>query len=125
MTSQGRNLDDLLALLEQLKVDELAAEYAYHMAVGRWSDNPGEPSDGDCTAVVLEGKLFSLSLTDTYARARDTEFVSFTVNAVIMNAYRVWRLDYDRLVKEAQTRLATDPEARQWIRQVLEANAQN
>ena len=125
MNNQGKNLDNLLALLEELKAEELAAEYAYHMAMGQWSDNPSEPSDADCIAVVLEGKLFSLALTDAQARERDSEFVSFTVNAAIMGAFWVWRMDYDRLLKEAQTRLATDPEARQQLREDLLANARS
>lgn len=125
MTSAGKNLDDLLALLEELKSEELAAEYAYHMAFGQWSDNPDDPSEADCIAVVLEGKLFSLALTDDQARQRDSEFVSFTVNAVIMGAFYVWRLDYDRWVKEAQMRLATDSDARQRLREDLLANARS
>lgn len=125
MTSQDKNLDNLLALLEELKAEELAAEYAYHMAFGRFADNNDEPSDADCIAVVLEGKLFSLALTDRQARERDSEFVSFSVNAVIQGAFWVWRMDYDRLLKEAQTRLATDPEARQRLREELLANARS
>ncbi|CAN3132187.1 hypothetical protein ACNUDN_30135 [Mycobacterium sp. smrl_JER01] len=124
MSSTTKNLDDLLALLEQMKADELAASYAHHMAFGQFADAP-DPDDAECIATVLEGKLFSLSLADSYARETDTEFVSFTVNAVIMNAFRVWRQDYDRLIVDASHRLSVDPMARQQIRQELEENSRS
>lgn len=124
MSSTTKNLDDLLALLEKMKADELAASYAYHMALGQFADAP-EPDEAECIATVLEGKLFSLSLADSYARETDTEFVSFTVNAVIMNAFRVWRQDYDRLLAHATKRLSEDPLARQQIRTELEENSRS
>jgi hypothetical protein len=125
MTNENKNLNDLLSLLEEMKADEVAARYAYHMAFGQYADNPDDPDDAECIATVLEGKLFSLSLADAYAREPDAEFVSFTVNATIMNAWRVWRKDYDRLKKAAETRLATDTQARQRLRQELESNSCN
>ena len=116
------NLDDLFDLLEGMKADELAANYAFHMAIGRFgtTDPPEEPG---CTAVVLEGKLFSLSICDEYARNRDADFVSFTLNSVMMNAFNVWKLDYERLVKAAKQRLDDDPQARQQLRLELEENS--
>lgn len=118
------NIDNLLDLLEDMKADELAANYAFHMALGQFSTTD-PPEDPGCTAIVLEGKLFSLSVCDEYARNRDTDFVSFTLNSVIMNAFRVWKLDYDRLEKAAKQRLASDPQARQQLRAELEQNSRN
>lgn len=122
MSTTSKNLNDLLALLEQMKADELAASYAHHMAFGQFADSPN-PDDAECIAIVLEGKLFSVALADSYARETDTEFVSFTVNSVIMNAFRVWRQDYDRLLAEATQRLSGDPQARVQLRAELEANS--
>ncbi|MGB8404045.1 MAG: hypothetical protein WCE30_08280 [Mycobacterium sp.] len=118
------NLDDLFDLLEDMKADELAANYAYHMALGQFGTTD-PPEDPGCTAIVLEGKLFSLSVCDEYARNRDADFVSFTLNSVIMNAFRVWRLDYERLVKAAKQRLDNDPQARQQLRLELEQSSRN
>lgn len=125
MSNENKNLDDLLALLEELKADELAAGYAFHMAFGQYSDNPDNPEDAECIATVLEGKLFSLALADTHARNSDAEFVSFTVNATTMNAFMAWRKDYDRLKKAAAARLAADPQARQQLRQELEGKSRS
>lgn len=121
------NLDDLFALLEEMKAEELAAKYAFHMAIGQWTDrdDPADLANSECVAVVLEGKLWSLSLADSYARERDKELVSFTVNAVIMNAFRIWKLDYERLLTAAKQRLDTDPQARQQLRYELERNSRN
>lgn len=118
------NLEDLFDLLEEMKADDLAANYAFHMALGQFGTTD-PPEDPGCTAIVLEGKLFALALCDEYARSRDAEFVSFTVNSVIMSAFRAWKADYERLVKLAKQRLDNDPQARQQLRLELEQNSRS
>lgn len=117
----SKNLDDLLALLEEMKAEELASAYAFHMAVGQFADSD-QLETADCVVTVLENRLFSMALTDELARQKDAIFISMTVNATMMNAWRVWKKDYDRLYQAAVVRLSTDPQSRHQLRQELEQN---
>lgn len=125
----SKNLDDLFALLERMKAEELAAGYAFHMAYGQYSDS-ADPEGlnlnleyANCVVTVLENKLWGLSLSEEIARQPDGVFTSMTINSTVQNAWRIWKADYDRLYQAALTRLLTDTEARRKLRAELEQNA--
>lgn len=76
---------DNLAELEQ------ARNFAYQAAIGVWADDPLDPG---ASAVVWQGKLFSLALPDSYLKLSADE-LTHIVNNVIINAFVEWRKEYD------------------------------
>lgn len=64
-------------------------------AVGIWADNPSNPG---VVAVVREGKLYALSIADSYT-AMPPQDLEVIINATIINAYLEWSADRARLMQ--------------------------
>lgn len=78
-----------------------AAEYADACAIGVWTDDPSDPG---VTAVVFQGKLYALTIPDSYT-SFSGEVLSDIVNGVIVNAYIEWGADRKRLMSAATRRV--------------------
>jgi hypothetical protein len=74
-----------------------AVEYADMCALGVWTDDPADPG---VTAVVFQGKLYSLIIPTSYL-ALEPDTLSDVVNAVIVNAFVEWQSDRQRLIDAA------------------------
>lgn len=73
------------------------AEYADLCAIGVWTDNPSNPG---VTAIVFQGKLYALTVPDSYT-SLDSVVLTDIINAVILNAFIEWDTDRQRLMTQA------------------------
>ena len=88
--------DSIIAAFDALQETYSLTEYADSCAVGVWTDDPADPG---VTAVVFQGKLFSLVIPDSYLQL-DGPTLSDIINAVIINAYIEWDSDRGRILRE-------------------------
>lgn len=101
--------EELLARIERIKATAAPEEYAMAMAIGVYTDdvNPGEDPEtvvedsAGMVVIIFEGKIFHLSIGDVYLDV-DPEHVSTILNAVILNAIMMWRIQYAELLAHAQ-----------------------
>ena len=71
---------------------ETAEDFAMNAAIGVWGDDPVDPG---VSAVVWQGKLFSLAIPDAYLKVSPEE-LSYIISAVTINAFVQWRLEFDK-----------------------------
>lgn len=95
-------LDDIRAAFDQIGDVFRADDYAQACAIGVWTDDPQHPG---VTAVVFQGKLYSLSVPNSW-RVKDPRELTDVINAVLINAYAEWALDRARLAQSAARRSA-------------------
>lgn len=93
-------LEDIRAAFDGLNDVFAASEYANMCAFGVWTDDPSDPG---VTAVVFQGKLYALTVPDSYTTMDPLVFTDL-VNTVIINAFIEWNLDRKRLMASASNR---------------------
>jgi hypothetical protein len=88
--------DNISSAFQELVDVFEAAEYADLCAIGVWTDNPSNPG---VTAIVFQGKLYALTVPDSYT-SLDPVVLTDIINAVILNAFIEWDADRQRLLAQ-------------------------
>lgn len=96
------SLDEIRAAFDNIGEMFHSEDYAQACAIGVWTDDPKSPG---ITAVVFQGKLYSLVIPDAW-KLRDPQELTDVVNAVLVNAYIEWSIDRARLAASAFPRSA-------------------
>src|SRR5699024_7789454 len=86
---------------ERAKQRRAPTEYARAMAVGIFSDDPGGEEPG-MVVIVHRGQIFHLSISDAYTTVPASE-AAIIFTGVLMNAYKVWQSEYERLLAYAKS----------------------
>ena len=89
------NLDNIERVVNDIRDRVAAEDYAFDTAIGTFADDPTEGLTG-CVAVVYQGKLFSLAISDAYLTLPPEE-LGLLISAVIFNAFEQWTQDLARL----------------------------
>lgn len=106
--STNTAMDELMANVAAIRHKAAPEKYASELAIGVFSDDLSDESSeavaGDTAglvAVVYQGRLYNLSISDWYLSA-GPEVLTANLNAVLINAMTVWRMQYVQLIKEGR-----------------------
>lgn len=102
--SQTPHIDHMREVFSSLRDKAAARDYAHHMAIGVFSDDPTSETPG-IAVQVYQGKLFSLSISDAYTAIPPAE-AGVIIMGVIQAAIYAWTQDHDRLLEAADQVLA-------------------
>lgn len=101
-------MDRLEANVKAIRHSAAPERYASELAIGVYaddlSDDTPEAVEGDTAglvAVVYQGRLYNLSISDWYLET-SPDVLTANLNAVLINAYTVWRMQYVQLLREGR-----------------------
>ena len=94
------SLEEISAAFDGINEAFSASDYANMCAIGVWPDDPGDPG---ITVVVFQGKLYAITIPDSYTNM-DPLVITDLINSGIVNAYIEWDTDRKRLMTAAQNR---------------------